>query len=79
MVYTAKDRAIFKMVKFGDKVKFDADQVNGQFTVMKIEKTKRRIASSHRSSLDVQPGECKRRIKCRLDDRSRCWPLPRLY
>ena len=40
MVYTAKDRAIFKMVKFGDKVKFDADQVNGQFPVTRIEKTK---------------------------------------
>ena len=33
MVYTAKDRAIFKMVKFGDKVKC-------QFAVTRIEKTK---------------------------------------
>jgi Cu/Ag efflux protein CusF len=45
MVYKAQDPAmlIIKVVKSGDKVKFDADQVNGQFTVTKIEKTKRRI------------------------------------
>jgi Cu/Ag efflux protein CusF len=40
MVYMAKDRAMLKTVKAGDKIKFDADQVNGQFTVTKIEKTK---------------------------------------
>jgi Cu(I)/Ag(I) efflux system periplasmic protein CusF len=40
MVYTARDRAILKTVKAGDKVKFDADQVNGQFIVTNIEETK---------------------------------------
>jgi Cu(I)/Ag(I) efflux system protein CusF len=40
MVYKAQDPAMLKAVKSGDKVKFDADQVNGQFTVTKIEKTK---------------------------------------
>jgi Cu/Ag efflux protein CusF len=27
-------------VKVGDKVRFDADRINGQFTVTKIEKVK---------------------------------------
>jgi Cu(I)/Ag(I) efflux system periplasmic protein CusF len=40
MVYRAQDPAMLKAVKSGDKVKFDADQVNGQFTVTKIEKAK---------------------------------------
>jgi Cu(I)/Ag(I) efflux system periplasmic protein CusF len=40
MVYKAQDPAMLKAVKAGDKVKFDADQVNGQFTVTKIEKAK---------------------------------------
>jgi Cu/Ag efflux protein CusF len=40
MVFKARDPAMLKAVKAGDKVKFDADQVNGQFTVTKIEKTK---------------------------------------
>jgi Cu/Ag efflux protein CusF len=40
MVYAVKDRAMLKTIKAGDKVKFDADQVNGQFTVTKIEKAK---------------------------------------
>ena len=40
MVYKAQDPAMLKAVKSGDKVKFDADQVNGQFTVTKIEKAK---------------------------------------
>ena len=31
---------MLKAVKAGDKVKFDADQVNGQLTVTTIEKTK---------------------------------------
>jgi Cu/Ag efflux protein CusF len=31
---------MLKQVKVGDKVKFDADRVNGQFTVTKIEKAK---------------------------------------
>jgi Cu/Ag efflux protein CusF len=40
MVFRANDPAILKQVKAGDKIKFEADKVNGQFTVMKIEKTK---------------------------------------
>ena len=40
MVYRVQDPAMLKTVKPGDNIKFDADQVNGQFTVMKIEKAK---------------------------------------
>jgi Cu/Ag efflux protein CusF len=40
MVFRANDPAMLKTVKAGDKVKFEADRVNGQFTVMKIEKVK---------------------------------------
>jgi Cu(I)/Ag(I) efflux system protein CusF len=40
MVYKAQDPAMLNAVKAGDKVKFDADRVNGQFTVTKIEKAK---------------------------------------
>ncbi len=40
MVFRANDPAILKQVKPGDKIKFEADKVNGQFTVMKIEKGK---------------------------------------
>jgi Cu/Ag efflux protein CusF len=40
MVFKAQDPAMLKTVKVGDKVKFDADRVNGQFTVTKIEKSK---------------------------------------
>jgi Cu/Ag efflux protein CusF len=40
MVYRAQDPAMLAAVKAGDKIKFDADQINGQFTVTKIEKTK---------------------------------------
>ena len=40
MVFRAADPAMLKAVKVGDKVKFDADKINGQFTVTKIEKTK---------------------------------------
>ncbi len=40
MVFKAQDPAMLKAVKSGDKVKFDADDVNGQLTVTKIEKTK---------------------------------------
>jgi Cu(I)/Ag(I) efflux system periplasmic protein CusF len=40
MVFKAQDPAMLKAVKSGDKVKFDADQVDGQFTVTKIEKAK---------------------------------------
>ncbi len=40
MVFRAADPAMLKAVKAGDKVKFDADKVNGQFTVTKIQKAK---------------------------------------
>lgn len=40
MVFRAQDAAMLKAVKSGDKVKFIADRVNGQFTVTKIEKAK---------------------------------------
>jgi Cu(I)/Ag(I) efflux system periplasmic protein CusF len=40
MVFRVQDPAMLKQVKVGDKVKFDADRINGQFTVTKIEKRK---------------------------------------
>jgi len=40
MVFKAQDPAMVKAVKAGDKVKFDAEQVNGQLTVTKIERSK---------------------------------------
>lgn len=40
MVFRAADPAMLKALKTGDKVKFDADKINGQFTVTKIEKAK---------------------------------------
>ena len=40
MVFKANDPAMLKQVKPGDKIKFDADNVNGQLTVTKIEKKK---------------------------------------
>lgn len=40
MVFRIQDPTMLKQVKAGDKVKFDADRVNGQLTVTKIEKTK---------------------------------------
>jgi Cu/Ag efflux protein CusF len=40
MVFRVQDPAMLKHVKAGDKVKFDADRINGQFTVTKIEKAK---------------------------------------
>jgi len=40
MVYPVQDPAMLKQVKVGDKVRFDADRVNGQITVTKIEKAK---------------------------------------
>jgi Cu/Ag efflux protein CusF len=40
MVFRAADPAMLKTVKAGDNVKFDADKVNGQFTVTRIEKAK---------------------------------------
>ena len=40
MVFRAADPSMLKAVKAGDKVKFVPDRVNGQFTVMKIQKAK---------------------------------------
>lgn len=40
MVFQAKDPTIFKSVKAGDKVRFEVDRVDGQFTVTKIERAK---------------------------------------
>jgi len=40
MVFRVQDPALLKGVKVGDKVKFEADRVNGQFTVTKLEKSK---------------------------------------
>jgi Cu(I)/Ag(I) efflux system protein CusF len=40
MVFKAQDPAMLKAVKSGDKIKFDAEDVNGQLTVTNIEKTK---------------------------------------
>jgi Cu/Ag efflux protein CusF len=40
MVFTVSDPAMLKSVKVGDKVRFEADRVNGRLTVTKIEKTK---------------------------------------
>jgi Cu(I)/Ag(I) efflux system periplasmic protein CusF len=40
MVFHAQDPAMLKTVKAGDKIKFDAEDVNGQFTVTKIQKAK---------------------------------------
>ena len=40
MAFRVQDAAMLKQVKVGDKVKFDADKINGQSTVTKIEKAK---------------------------------------
>ncbi|WP_144377372.1 copper-binding protein [Mesorhizobium amorphae] len=40
MVFVAADPAALKTVKVGDKVKFEADRVNGRLTVTRIEKAK---------------------------------------
>ncbi len=40
MVFKAGDPAMLKQVKAGDKIRFDADSVQGQMTVTKIEKAK---------------------------------------
>lgn len=40
MVFKTQNPAMLKAVKVGDKVKFDAEQVNGEYTVTTIEKTK---------------------------------------
>ncbi len=40
MVFRAGDPAMLKNLKAGDKIRFDADRVNGQITVTKIQKVK---------------------------------------
>jgi Cu/Ag efflux protein CusF len=40
MVFRAQDPGMLKAVKAGDRVRFDADDVNGQLTVTTIEKRK---------------------------------------
>ena len=40
MVFKAQDPAMLKAVKAGDRVKFDAEDVNGEYIVTKIEKAK---------------------------------------
>lgn len=40
MVFRASDPAMLKAVSAGDKVRFEPEQVNGQYTIMKIEKVK---------------------------------------
>lgn len=40
MVFRAADPAMLKGLKAGDKIKFDADRVNGQITVTKLQKAK---------------------------------------
>ncbi len=40
MVFRVKDPAMLDQVKAGDKIRFDADKVDGQFMVMKVEPAK---------------------------------------
>ena len=40
MVFRVKDPAMTKQVKAGDKIKFEADRVDGQITITKIQKAK---------------------------------------
>jgi Cu(I)/Ag(I) efflux system periplasmic protein CusF len=40
MVYRVKDPAMLKQVKVGDKVKFEAEEAGGGYTVTKLEKSK---------------------------------------
>jgi Cu(I)/Ag(I) efflux system protein CusF len=40
MVFRVQDPAMLKQVKVGDKVRFDADRIDGQITVTKIEKAR---------------------------------------
>ena len=40
MVFRAQDPAMLKGLKAGDKIQFEPDRVNGQFTVMKIQKVR---------------------------------------
>lgn len=38
MVFAVREPAMLNNIKAGDKVRFDAERVNGQFTVTKLEK-----------------------------------------
>jgi Cu/Ag efflux protein CusF len=40
MVFRVQEPSMLKEVKVGDKVKFDTDKINGQFTVIKMQKAK---------------------------------------
>ena len=40
MVYAVQDPTVLTTVKAGDKIKFEVERVNGQFTVTKIQKPK---------------------------------------
>lgn len=40
MVFAVKDPAILKSIKAGDKVRFEADRINGRFTVTRMERAK---------------------------------------
>jgi Cu/Ag efflux protein CusF len=40
MVFRVQDAAMLKGIKVGDKVKFEADRVNGQITVTKMQKAR---------------------------------------
>jgi Cu/Ag efflux protein CusF len=40
MVFRVKDPAMLKQVKSGDDVRFDADRIDGAFTVIELEKGK---------------------------------------
>jgi Cu/Ag efflux protein CusF len=40
MVFRAADPAMLKGLKAGDKIRFDADKVNGQYTVTKLQKAR---------------------------------------
>jgi Cu(I)/Ag(I) efflux system protein CusF len=40
MVFRVQDPTMLKGVKVGDKVKFEADRVNGQITVTKMQRAK---------------------------------------
>jgi Cu/Ag efflux protein CusF len=40
MVFAVSDKKMLSTVKAGDKVKFDAERVNGQLTVTKIQKAR---------------------------------------
>jgi len=40
MAYRVKDKAMLDNLKPGDKIKFDADGVGGEFTVLRLERLK---------------------------------------